>query len=153
MSPEGLGHPSIRAELDGLAGEFMLDTGAGSQILVSEQFEREHAPLARYGKVLTFLAPGGIGGRANMRLGLGKQLRIGPLTLSPPRVASTVDADAMNRRGSGFAHTAGIGGGNSRPVRRHARQASRTRLFRAGRRTKPADRIAWHGDDHRQAGT
>jgi PDZ domain-containing protein len=108
MSPEGLGHPSIRAELDGLAGEFMLDTGAGSQILVSEQFEREHAPLARYGKVLTFLAPGGIGGRANMRLGLGKQLRIGPLTLSPPRVASTVDADAMNRRGSGFAHTAGI---------------------------------------------
>ena len=108
ISPEGLGHPSIKAELDGLAGEFVLDTGAGSQVFVSEQFEREHAPLAKYGKVVTFLAPGGVGGRAIVRLGLGKQLRIGPSTLSPPTVVSPGEANVMNQRGSNLTHTAGI---------------------------------------------
>jgi PDZ domain/Aspartyl protease len=108
MSPDGLGHPSIRAELDGLAGDFVLDTGSGGQIFVSEQFERQHAPLAQYGKVLTFLSPGGVGGRANVRLGLGKHLRIGPSTLSPPTVVSPADASGMNPRGSILAHTAGL---------------------------------------------
>lgn len=108
MSPDGLGHPSIKAELDGLAGDFVLDTGSSGQVFVSEQFEREHAPLARYGKVVTFLSPGGIGGRVNVRLGLGKQLRIGPSTLSPPAVVSPMDANGMSQRGSILAHTAGI---------------------------------------------
>ena len=97
MSPDGLTHPSIRAELDGLAGDFVLDTGSGGQVFVSQNFERAHAPLARYGKVLTYLAPGGIGGRVNVQLGLGKHLRIGPSTLSPPAVASPVDTAGMNQ--------------------------------------------------------
>ena len=105
MSPDGLGHPSIRAELDGLAGDFILDTGATGQVFVSETFEREHAPLAQYGKVLTYLSPGGIGGRANVRLGLGKHLRIGPSMLSSPAIASPADVNPT--RGLP-AHAAGL---------------------------------------------
>jgi hypothetical protein len=83
MSIDGLTHPSITAELDGIAGDFIIDTGSGGQIFVSEKFQREHAPFANYGKVLSFLSPGGIGGRTEVQLGFGKLLRIGPLTFSP----------------------------------------------------------------------
>ena len=141
VSPEGLGHPSIKAELDGLAGEFILDTGASSQVFVSEQFEREHAPLARYGKVLTFLSPGGVGGRANVRLGLGKQLRIGPSTLSPPAVISPGEANVMNQRGSILGHTAGIIGAGvlAQFVVTIDRQAARAYFEPVAGRKLPAD--------------
>ncbi|MEW6436605.1 MAG: aspartyl protease family protein [Pseudomonadota bacterium] len=97
MSPEGLALPSVTAELDGAAGDFVIDTGGGTQVFVSQQFEQEHNPFAQYGKVLNFLSAGGIGGRAYVHLGFGKQLRLGPVTLSPPVVAGTTDM-----RGQGF---------------------------------------------------
>jgi predicted aspartyl protease len=102
MSRDGLTHPSISAELDDVAGEFILDTGANSQVFVSEKFQREHAPFAQYAKVLNFLSAGGIGGRANMHLGFGKHLHFGSATLSPPTVTGTTDASSGNLNASGL---------------------------------------------------
>ncbi len=92
MSLDGFSHPSISAELDGVAGDFVIDTGAGGQVIVSDRFQRGHRPLAESGKTLQFLSPGGMGGRTNIQLGFGKRLSIGPLTLSPPVVAGGTDA-------------------------------------------------------------
>jgi hypothetical protein len=92
MSLDGLSHPSIPAELDGVAGDFIIDTGASGQNFVSDKFSREHRVFAESGKTLQFLFPGGVGGHTNIQLGFGKQLRLGPLALSPPVIASSTDA-------------------------------------------------------------
>jgi hypothetical protein len=92
MSPDGLSHPSVSAELDGVAGDFVIDTGASGQTFVSENFQREHHPFAESGRTLQFMSAGGIGGRTNIQIGFGKRRRIGPFTLSPPLVAGSMDA-------------------------------------------------------------
>jgi hypothetical protein len=92
MTLDGLSHPSVSVELDGVAGDFIIDTGAGGQVFVSDRFQREHRPFAESGKTLQFMSAGGIGGRTNIQMGFGKRLRIGPLTLSPPVVAGSMDA-------------------------------------------------------------
>ena len=88
ISLDGLSHPSISAELDGITGEFILDTGANAQVVLSERFQQDHPPLNGSGATLHFLSAGGLGGHANLRLGFGRQFRIGPFTLSSPLVAA-----------------------------------------------------------------
>jgi hypothetical protein len=87
MSPDGLSHPSISAEIDGVTGEFMIDTGAGGQIVISEKFQQEHSTFGPNGTVLRFVSPGGIGGPASIHMGFGKQLRIGSFVLSQPMIS------------------------------------------------------------------
>jgi predicted aspartyl protease len=99
MLPDGLSHPSIAAELDGVAGDFMIDTGASGEILLSEKFQQEHRPFAEIGPILRFLSPGGIGGHVNVQMGFGKRLRIGPSALSPPLISGVVEI-----RGSGLGY-------------------------------------------------
>jgi predicted aspartyl protease len=108
ISRDGLNHPSITAELEGNPGDFVIDTGSGGQVFVSEKFQNEHAPFAQYGKVLTFLGAGGIGGHVSNRLAFGKRLGIGPLTLSPPFVNGPADSASFNLRGSNSPHIAGV---------------------------------------------
>jgi predicted aspartyl protease len=108
ISQDGLTHPSISAELDGVAGDFIIDTGSGGQIFVSEKFQREHAPFANYAKVLSFLSAGGIGGRTNVELGFGKLLRFGPVSFAPPIVVGATDAANPKLGRSSTAHTAGV---------------------------------------------
>jgi len=108
MSMDGLTHPSISVELDGSAGDFIIDTGSSGQVFVSEKFQREHAPFAQYGKILSFLSAGGIGGRVEVQLGFGKRLAIGPLTLSPPAVSAATNAVGFNMSRSNSAHAAGL---------------------------------------------
>lgn len=92
ISADGLTHPSIKAELDGATGEFVLDTGSSGQVFLSDAFAHAHPSFVTSGKVLSFLSPGGIGGPLNMQLALAKQLQFGTATLSPP---------AFNRPASG----------------------------------------------------
>lgn len=103
ISRDGLSHPSITIELDGVSGQFVIDTGASGQVFVSERFERTHQPFAASGKTLRFLSPGGIGGRTNIQMGFGKRLRLGPVTLSPPVIAASTDAG-----GARFSSSEGI---------------------------------------------
>jgi hypothetical protein len=100
MLPDGLSHPSVTAELDGIAADFLIDTGASAQVFLSERFQREYAPFSHYGKFLQYLAPGGIGGRTEVEMAFGKSLHLGPLTLSPPVVIGPTDSAGFNMRGS-----------------------------------------------------
>jgi hypothetical protein len=99
-STAGVCLPSIAAELDGVAGEFAIDTGSGGEVFVSDGFRRDHQPFAESGKTLQYLSPGGIGGHTNVQLGFGKRLRIGPLSLSPPFVTGSTDASGPRQPAS-----------------------------------------------------
>jgi hypothetical protein len=92
VSSDGLSHPSISAEVDGVAGNFIVDTGAGGQILISERFQQEHRPFAGIGKVLHFLTAGGIGGPAHISMGFGKELGIGSFVTQQP-IVQGLDAE------------------------------------------------------------
>jgi PDZ domain/Aspartyl protease len=96
VSSFGMSHPSISAQLDGVEGEFLIDTGSGGNVFVSEGFQRRHAPFSRYSKVARFLSPGGIGGRLNVQAGFGQTLRLGALSMAPPLVFGA-DATAAGR--------------------------------------------------------
>jgi predicted aspartyl protease len=88
VSMDGLSHPSISAELDGITGQFVIDTGASAQVMVSERFQQDHPPFSGTGAILHYLSPGGLGGHANLRIGFGRQFRIGPFALPSPLVAA-----------------------------------------------------------------
>ncbi|WP_198586451.1 aspartyl protease family protein [Methylosinus trichosporium] len=90
ISPEGLSLPSVQAEVDGVAGEFVLDTGSTGEVFVSRAFQRSRAFGGR-GKSFRFLGAGGIGGPAHVSLGFGERLRLGPLSLSPPMIMGSMD--------------------------------------------------------------
>lgn len=94
MSPDGLSHPSIAAELGGVAGNFSIDTGSGGQLFLSDRFEQANKPFMESGTTLHFLSPGGIGGRLNVRMGFGKRLRIGPFELASPVMMGPDDGGA-----------------------------------------------------------
>ncbi|MDR3468300.1 MAG: aspartyl protease family protein [Xanthobacteraceae bacterium] len=108
MLPDGLSHPSIAVEVDGAAGDFIIDTGASGQVLVSEKFQQEHRPFAQIAPILRFLSPGGVGGHVNVQMGFGKRLQFGSSTLSPP-VVSGVDELRGSTLGRGMAsHISGV---------------------------------------------
>ncbi len=84
ISADGLTHPSIKAELDGATGQFVLDTGSNGEVFLSDAFAHAHPSFAASSKVLSFLSPGGIGGPLTVQFALAKHLRLGTATLSPP---------------------------------------------------------------------
>ena len=90
ISLDGLSHPSVPAEVDGVAGEFVLDTGSSGEVFVTSSFQKSRE-RGRRGKTIRFLSAGGIGGPAKVSLGFGEQLRLGPLALSPPLIAASID--------------------------------------------------------------
>jgi hypothetical protein len=108
MLPDGLSHPSIAAELDGVAGDFILDTGASGQILLSEKFQQEHQPFAAINPTLRFLSPGGVGGPVNVQMGFGKQLRLGPSALSPPVVSGVAEVRGSSLGRGAASHISGV---------------------------------------------
>src|SRR5262249_22180545 len=110
ISPDGLGHPSITAEIDGVAGEFVIDTGSGGQVLLSERFQEEHQPFANRGAILHFLSAGGIGGTASIRMGFGREAHIGSSAISSP-IVSGIDTgnSAMRHQAVGRAGVIGNG--------------------------------------------
>lgn len=108
VSPDGLSHPSITAELDGVTGDFMLDTGASGEILVSEKFQQDHQPFAAIAPTLGYLSPGGIGGPVNVRVGFGKRLQIGPSTLSPPVVSGVAESRGSSLGRGSISYISGV---------------------------------------------
>ena len=108
MLPDGLSHPSIAAELDGVAGDFMIDTGAGGEVVVSEKFQQEHRPFAQIGKTLQYLSPGGVGGHVNVQIGFGKRLLIGSSTLSPPVITGVAESRGSALGRGAVSHISGV---------------------------------------------
>lgn len=108
MLPDGLSHPSIAVEVDGVAGDFLIDTGAGSQVLVSEKFQQEHRPFAGIAPILRFLSPGGIGGHVNIQMGFGKRLQIGPSILAPPVISGVDEVQGSTLGRGSSSHISGV---------------------------------------------
>lgn len=107
ISLDGLSHPAIPAEIDGVSGDFIVDTGANGQVSMSEKFQSEHRPFANIAPVLHLVTPGGIGGRTNVRMGFGKQVRIGPSIISPP-LLSGIDPGNSSFGRSPIAYSSGV---------------------------------------------
>ncbi len=87
FSADGMTHPSIKAELDGATGEFVLDTGSSGQVFLSDAFAHAHPSFTLSGKVFNFLAAGGLGGPLPEQFALGKHLQLGAATLAPPAIS------------------------------------------------------------------
>jgi hypothetical protein len=86
VSKDGLFQADVEAKLEQTAGQFVVDTGSGGQILLAPGFEQDHGLIDRYAKVISVMTPGGIGGRQRMRMGLGASFAIGVASFSAPLV-------------------------------------------------------------------
>jgi hypothetical protein len=99
MPPDRLSHPSTAAELDGVAGDFMIDTGASGEILLSEKVSAGASAVLRERPDPAFP----VSWRHRRRLlGFGKRLRIAPSNLSPPLI-SGVNESRGSSLGRGMA--------------------------------------------------
>jgi hypothetical protein len=93
VSKDGLFQADVEATLEHVAGQFVVDTGSGGQILLAPGFEQDHGLIDHYAKVISILTPGGIGGRQRMRMGLGASFALGAANFSTPLV-ETIDGSA-----------------------------------------------------------
>jgi len=79
------GHfPGIAAELDGLAGQFWLDTGNRGGLVLLAPFVEEHELAARYATSPLTTIGWGIGGRVQGQLARGGRLALGTLVVDAP---------------------------------------------------------------------
>jgi|HubBroStandDraft_1064217.scaffolds.fasta_scaffold00252_12 hypothetical protein len=79
------GHiPVIEASLDGIAGEFQIDTGARPSLVVMEPFSRAHDLVRRYQASRTVVAGSGVGGMVRALLFRPASLKIGPFEIRQP---------------------------------------------------------------------
>ena len=79
------GHfPGIAAELDGLAGQFWLDTGNRGGLVLLAPFVEEHELASRYAASPLTTIGWGIGGRAQGRLARGGRLALGTVVVDAP---------------------------------------------------------------------
>jgi hypothetical protein len=87
------GHfPGVDAELDGVAGQFWLDTGNRGGVILLAPFVREKMPAGRYATTPSTTIGWGIGGAASGRFARGGCLRLGGLRVEGP-VLRLSDAD------------------------------------------------------------
>jgi hypothetical protein len=93
VSKDGLFQADVEATLEHVAGQFVVDTGSGGQILLAPGFEQDHGLLDHYAKIISVMTPGGIGGRQRMRMGLGTSFALGAASFSTPFVG-TIDGSA-----------------------------------------------------------
>jgi hypothetical protein len=84
MSPDGLALASVPAEVDGVVGQFAIDTGDPGNIDLFAHFEREHHLFDGYSPTLDFMSPGGIGGRVEILVARGKRIGLGPVVVPTP---------------------------------------------------------------------
>jgi hypothetical protein len=95
----------VRATLDGIPMDLLLDTGANGTVHLRDEFVRENGLAGRFGKHVDIRAPGGIDGTMLTSLAIGQSLQVGPLSVASPLVAMAretgVSGEAVNFRGVG----------------------------------------------------
>ena len=94
---------TIPMTIDGVAGDFIVDTGAGGQVNLQPAFMQHNGLGSNYPNPVRFLSPGGIGGHFEAAMALGKIVSIGTLKLSTPLVLFPTDERSvpMSRRYAG----------------------------------------------------
>jgi hypothetical protein len=102
------GHfPGVAAELDGVAGQFWLDTGNRGGLVLLVPFVEEHGLAARYRTTPVTTIGWGIGGRAQGRLARGGRLDLGGVAVDRPVLRLPLD----NGGALAIRHVAGNIGG------------------------------------------
>jgi hypothetical protein len=76
--------PAVEATLDGLRGEFWLDTGNRNALTLWSPFVAAHGLGARYGAGPETTIGWGVGGRSPGRVARGGRLELGTLTVEAP---------------------------------------------------------------------
>ena len=102
------GHfPGIAAEIDGVVGQFWLDTGNRGGLVLLVPFVEEHGLAARYATSAETTIGWGIGGRAQGRLARGGRLALGGMHVEAPVLRLPAD----NGGALAIRHVAGNIGG------------------------------------------
>ena len=100
--------PMLPALLDGISGEFELDTGSRGALTLMAPFVQANGLIDRYHATVSGTVGYGVGGPAKALLGRAGTLTIGPVTINGP-----VTEIATNKSGGGNeTHTAGNIGGD-----------------------------------------
>lgn len=100
--------PMVTATVDGIAGEFEIDTGARSALTLMHPFASAHDLVAKYHATHTATVGFGVGGPSHGLLARAGELRIGPVTVHDP-----VTDLVMDKAGAAAAaRTAGNIGGD-----------------------------------------
>jgi hypothetical protein len=76
--------PQVDGEIDGIAGQFDIDTGSHSSIDLLGPFVREHGLVERYKAGAEIITGWGAGGPARGRVVRAGELRLGPVTVRAP---------------------------------------------------------------------
>ena len=102
------GHfPGIAAQIDGVAGQFWLDTGNRGGLVLLTPFVEEHGLAERYATSPLTTIGWGVGGRAEGRLARGGRLVLGDVVVDSPVLRLPVD----NGGALAIRHVAGNIGG------------------------------------------
>ena len=102
------GHfPGIAAEIDGVAGQFWLDTGNRGGLILLVPFVEEHGLAARYATSPETTIGWGVGGSAQGRLARGGRLALGGMHVEAPVLRLPAD----NGGALAIRHVAGNIGG------------------------------------------
>lgn len=88
--------PAVQARLDGVDGQFWLDTGNRNALTLWRPFVEAHSSLSRRASSVETTIGWGVGGRAAGRLARADELQLGDLTVARPvlTLASSEDGPA-----------------------------------------------------------
>ena len=100
--------PMITASLDGIPGEFQLDTGSRAALTVMAPFAQAHGLVDKYHAKVIGTVGFGVGGPTRALLGRGGKLTIGSVSVAEPVVEISVDKGGVGSS----THTAGNIGGD-----------------------------------------
>lgn len=106
--------PIVDGSIDGVAGQFVIDTGSRGQLWMNLPFAEQHGFRARYTQKVTGTTGWGVGGAVRGELARGGVLKLGTLSFDAP----LVDMPLNKGGASSEEHIAGnVGGGL---LKRHA---------------------------------
>jgi hypothetical protein len=100
--------PIVDASIDGIPGEFEIDTGARSALTVMRNFAEANRLVAKYGATRTATVGYGVGGPSRALLARAGTLAIGKVTLNAPVTELVMDEHGA----AAAARTAGNIGGD-----------------------------------------
>ncbi len=100
--------PMVEASIDGVSGEFEIDTGSRGSVTVMHPFALANGLIAKYHATRTATTGYGVGGPSKALLGRGGTFTIGGVTVSQPVLDVVTDSAGAAAQ----THTAGNIGGD-----------------------------------------
>ncbi len=100
--------PMVTATVDGISGEFEVDTGSRGPLTLMRPFAEAHDLVTRYHATVHATTGYGVGGPSRALLARARTLAIGPVTISAP----VTELNEDTRGAAAATHTAGNIGGD-----------------------------------------